>query len=792
MNFIIEHQLNFMMVLGGICAFIFLFLLTMRMSESNKKKSFLRIAFWSMTLLFSDRAAYLYAGDVSVKNYWMVRIFNFLAYVSILMSEASFTDYLYTLVDTHHIEKNKTRLLRISKLLVVIGLIVLVISQFTGFYYTFDQNNNYVLGNGIAVSIFITSSINVLQVAFLICNRSAFKKRILIALFIFMGLPTVGGIIESVLSGVAMLTVCMGISSILLYFFALYEQNNKLLSASNNELQAVKELQEKTNELLHQTVEALASAIDAKDEYTHGHSTRVARYSKQIAQMAGFSPEECEDIYLSALLHDTGKIGIDDNIINKKGRLSDEEFAVIKQHPVLGDNILSNITLSPVLEIGARYHHERYDGTGYPEGLKGEDIPQIARIIAVADAYDAMTSKRSYRDQIAQQTVREEIVKGIGTQFDPEYARLMLHLIDLDGEFRMRENSEEAVFGDRFLFDFDEYNTEVSAALRITDCISTIEIRYKSHNTDPSSVPSIQLFDSLDGGYYTDDFLKKEMNFTFYGSICLDGTVTQGEVRKVQKTSTPLMYNDGDGGVMMEATISMVKVDDHLSVKISKRDGKEVIICALNDKSRYVYMAFTGKHCMMDILSVSIEQHPVRPSYIPRIAEEISYIDGPQGDIPNIQIDGWRSANSEPLEVKKGTELTFDSLSLPSAVRVWHCPIVCLFTSDDGTIGGPNYNEICFVRLDGESWSETHDNKNLLALNKDETFENWNVWKKKNKDGVKCRVSMDYTDKEICVKTECAGLHVENRTIMSVKTKKLGKLYFFLTGDQCAITNVTY
>ncbi len=193
--------------------------------------------------------------------------------------------------------------------------------------------------------------------------------------------------------------------------------------------------------LFGQTATALVNAIDAKDEYTHGHSSRVAEYSKKIAEMSGKSPSECEEIYYIALLHDVGKIGIADNIINKKGKLTDDEYKVIKQHPVLGAQILKGINEYPNLILGANYHHERYDGKGYPEGLKGDDIPEVARIISVADAYDAMTSTRSYRDTIPQQTVREEIVKGSGTQFDPRFAKIMQHLIDLDTEYTMRERN---------------------------------------------------------------------------------------------------------------------------------------------------------------------------------------------------------------------------------------------------------------------------------------------------------------------------------------------------------------
>jgi len=135
-----------------------------------------------------------------------------------------------------------------------------------------------------------------------------------------------------------------------------------------------------------------------------------------------------------------GKIGVPDAIINKAGRLTEDEFAQIKLHPIYGNRILSRIQLSPYLSIGAHYHHERYDGRGYPEGLKGEEIPDIARIIAVADAYDAMTSRRSYRELLPKQKVREELVKGLETQFDPAYAKIMLELIDQDTDYVMREH----------------------------------------------------------------------------------------------------------------------------------------------------------------------------------------------------------------------------------------------------------------------------------------------------------------------------------------------------------------
>ena len=186
-------------------------------------------------------------------------------------------------------------------------------------------------------------------------------------------------------------------------------------------------------------MEALAHTIDAKDEYTKGHSIRVAKYSRMIANRMGLPEERCESIYYMGLLHDLGKIGVPNEIINKPGRLTDEEYDVIKTHPGMGSGILGEIKTRPDLVIGARWHHERYDGTGYPDHKKGEEIPLEARIIAVADTYDAMTSNRSYRHYLSQDRVREELEKNIGTQFDEKVARSMIEMIDEDVNYELHE-----------------------------------------------------------------------------------------------------------------------------------------------------------------------------------------------------------------------------------------------------------------------------------------------------------------------------------------------------------------
>ena len=207
------------------------------------------------------------------------------------------------------------------------------------------------------------------------------------------------------------------------------------------------EVEKKTmeyEELFIQVVESLATAIDAKDTYTNGHSVRVAEYAREIARRHGYNEEQQDAVFMMGLLHDVGKIGVPDSVINKPARLTDEEFAMIKTHPAVGARILSSIKKMPRLADGARWHHERYDGRGYPDGLEGEKIPEEARIIAVADAYDAMTSNRSYRNALSQETVRGEIEKGKGSQFDPVFADIMIAMINEDTEYRMRDHFQEA------------------------------------------------------------------------------------------------------------------------------------------------------------------------------------------------------------------------------------------------------------------------------------------------------------------------------------------------------------
>ena len=184
-----------------------------------------------------------------------------------------------------------------------------------------------------------------------------------------------------------------------------------------------------------QSITTITYAVDAKDRYTKGHSVRVAQYCLAIAKKLAWSKQDCLNLYYTALMHDIGKIGIPDTILNKPVKLTDEEYRLIRNHTTMGANILRPITMVPQICDGAKYHHERYDGKGYPCGLKGDDIPYVARIIGIADAYDAITSNRIYEKAQVTDYAVNELKKGRGTQFDPYLADVFLEIIQSGFEF---------------------------------------------------------------------------------------------------------------------------------------------------------------------------------------------------------------------------------------------------------------------------------------------------------------------------------------------------------------------
>lgn len=582
----------------------------------------------------------------------------------------------------------------------------------------------------------------------------------------------------------------------LITIVAIYRRKRKIAELKEVEVQHAKAELKLSQHLFEQTATSLVNAIDAKDTYSHGHSLRVAEYSERIARELGKSDEECYKIYYAALLHDVGKIGIPDSIIGNPGKLTPEEYDAIKQHPVMGNQILSSINEYPYLSIGAHYHHERYDGKGYPDGLKGDDIPEIARIISVADAYDAMSSNRSYRNAIPQQLVREEIIKGAGTQFDPRIAMIMQHLIDVDTEYRMKERDAVNELAGRNDLECREYRSEISDGVLLSPFVTHIHMELESLTEDKEDGrgPAVILFDSLDGRVHDEERTIRDLIYFEYCEIWMDGSGTCKGARDMQTNVSSSGRSSEDSaasGKTVKYDIEACKYKDHVQILIDDGENLTEVITALPDSSRYVYLSLTGEHCHISEVKITKDDSPIPADRIHRIAEEISYLDGPEGDIPNIQIDGHRTASTAGIELKDKLEISFHTMSLPTARLIWHCPYFVVFTSRDGQVYGEGYTEYAIIRLDGElceaadhSASISH---NDLIVRTNDDFVGWDAWKKHNKDGIDCTVTFSVYEGNVTTITENLGVMIHNTT--TIKNSP-DKIYVAITGDQCALTNI--
>ncbi len=247
------------------------------------------------------------------------------------------------------------------------------------------------------------------------------------------------------------------------------------------------------------------------------------------------------------------------------------------------------------------------------------------------------------------------------------------------------------------------------------------------------------------------------------------------------------MPRSDDGSI--EYDIKMVKVKDHILISINDGEKTTSVTIALPDSVRFAYAGITGEHCFLSKVRINKSDDKVADDYIPRIAEEISFIDGPEGDIPNIQSNGYRYASTEGIRLTDGLQISFHAMSLPTARLIWHCPYISIFYSDDGKVGGKNYREYGFIRLDGEDWQEEGKAHNRQIVNMNDDFMGWEEWKRFNRKGFDCVVNFEYKGNKIIVTTENMGLSIRSITTVLDGTSKF---YISLTGDQCAITNIRY
>lgn len=233
---------------------------------------------------------------------------------------------------------------------------------------------------------------------------------------------------KTINTGIRNVVTILSIGLLILYFFlakTIYNSSNKLF----RQKQEISTSYQKLNNMYKSMIQTITKAVDARDKYTSGHSQRVAEYTVDFAKYLALDDETIDHLEIAALLHDIGKLGVPESIINKPGNLTKKEFDLIKEHPNIGKKILEDINELEKILDAIKFHHERYDGTGYPTGIKGKQIPYIARIITITDAYDAMTSNRPYRNFLSHKKAINEIKKHVGTQFDPQLSKAFLEFI---------------------------------------------------------------------------------------------------------------------------------------------------------------------------------------------------------------------------------------------------------------------------------------------------------------------------------------------------------------------------
>lgn len=223
-----------------------------------------------------------------------------------------------------------------------------------------------------------------------------------------------------------------------------YHLHRQLQEEVEKQTQTAEQRKQQFENLSYEIIQSLTATIDAKDIYTKGHSKRVSEYSAILAKALNWTQKQIEELRFKALLHDIGKIGVPDRILNKNGRLSSEEFEIIKTHTTIGSDILKGVSSLSGMYLVARSHHERYDGKGYPDRLAGKEIPIEARLVGIADAYDAMSSDRVYRKALSPDIIRNELINGKGTQFDPDMLDVFIELFD-NGKLHLEAFESEEI-----------------------------------------------------------------------------------------------------------------------------------------------------------------------------------------------------------------------------------------------------------------------------------------------------------------------------------------------------------
>lgn len=777
-----EHQLNIMLSLSAICFSMAVLLLFTKFLPTRRKWILVGMEIIAMLLLSFDRMAYIYSGNESFKGFVAVRVSNFMVFFLTPAVVFIFNAFLIDLfVDEGRIKEIPGRL-KFVALASIIGMFMAVISAFTGMYYFFDEHNVYHRGNGFLISYIIPIIGPLIQYSVFRQYRKYISKLIYIALVLYIFIPIACGIIQIFTYGISIVNMAMVMVSIFMYVFNYLDVNEEVVRAHEIEMKRARREQNAMKLLFDETATAFVKAVEKKDAFSSGYAVETAEIARKIAEKSGKTDAECDETYYSALLHNVGLIGIPDSIIEKTGKLTEEEEKKVREKPLISAEILSTITEYPYLSNTARYSYEKYDGSGYPEGLKGEEIPEVARIISVADAYENMVRKTRFGDPLPMALVRETFVKEAGGKYDPRFADIMVSLIDIKTDETGGE--EEAVIQKEL--ECKDYRDSITNGIFIDGQVKEITFECVSAGKEKAfSAPSIILFDSYDKRVHDNIKSVAEYMYTEYGEIWFDGHYVSTKARnmKIEELGDKSLRTSQKKDYKITAS----RYEDHLKLEISSFSKAMRVIIALPDRSKSAFIGITGENCHISDIDVNGTGKYVHKGDIPRIAAKESFIDRLESDIPNVQVYNTRSAYTQGIEIQGEFDLAFHTMSLPGASLVWHCPYIVIYYSDDGSIGGNDYQEFAMIKLNGEDNDDKEFAINKFSMKKKESFPGWEEWKKANKKGLECEISFARKGNKITMHTENLGIEIVNTTFINSGVEKA---YVALTGDQVALTDI--
>lgn len=414
---------------------VLLMIVSMNYSSSNIVNKRFKIFLISLLVMFVLDIATAVTNDYGDKIPGTLNaVLNTFYFFSSCLVAVFFLYYCVSLAFSDVSKKTRRIFYEVNLALVAVYAILLLINIFAGFFFYFDAQGQYTHGPAYVATNAISILFIIESLAIFIAKHKHFNKRQMVATIVFYAVFFGSFLLQLfVFPDILLSSFGSAVGTLVVFFSIETPDYTKLMDTLNelNELKASLEIQvlsrtheldeekESYEELTLETLSSLALVIDAKDHYTEGHSFRVAAYAKGLAEQVGMSAQECEQIYFAGLIHDVGKIGISESILSKPGALTKDEYDKIKAHSELGGDILGGIKRFEIFEQVARSHHERYDGTGYPDKLMYEEIPYAARIVTICDVFDAMTSDRSYRKALTDEKAFDELVAGRGTQFDP-------------------------------------------------------------------------------------------------------------------------------------------------------------------------------------------------------------------------------------------------------------------------------------------------------------------------------------------------------------------------------------